>query len=214
MASVSKAAGNTSTRVHRNLERAVLMLTLLAGLPGGLALLYILWQQQYSFEVRWTVATVVGAVWIGCGGARLPDGDAHPLPAGQPARRAAGRGLLDPRHRRRGGQRRDLVMQEINALGDTLQRQRTEAVESTRLLHSVMAAIDVAVFAFDMDAKLVLVNPAAERLIGQARRVAARARGPAAAAGRLPRRRDAAADRTSVRPGERPPRAAAIELPP
>src|SRR5512144_2697890 len=61
----------------------------------------------------------------------------------------------------------DLVMTEINALGDTLQRQRTEAVESTALLQSVMAAIDVAVFAFDMDERLVLVNPAAERLLGQ-----------------------------------------------
>jgi len=58
-------------------------------------------------------------------------------------------------------------MHEINALGDTLQRQRTEAVESTALLQSVMGAIDVAVFALDMDGKLVLVNPAGERLMGQ-----------------------------------------------
>ena len=42
-------------------------------------------------------------------------------------------------------------MNEINALGDTLQRQRTEAVESTTLLTSVMGAIDVAVFAFDLE---------------------------------------------------------------
>ena len=42
-------------------------------------------------------------------------------------------------------------MKEINSLGDTLQRQRSEAVESTALLTSVMGAIDVAVFAFDMD---------------------------------------------------------------
>ena len=68
------------------------------------------------------------------------------------------------------GSAADLVMQEINALGDTLQRQRTEAVESTKLLQSVMGAIDVAVFAFDMDEQLVLANPAAERLIGQPRR--------------------------------------------
>lgn len=60
-----------------------------------------------------------------------------------------------------------LVMTEINALGDTLQRQRTEAVESTALLTSVMGAIDVAVFAFDRDEHLVLVNPAGERLMGQ-----------------------------------------------
>jgi two-component system, NtrC family, nitrogen regulation sensor histidine kinase NtrY len=58
-------------------------------------------------------------------------------------------------------------MSEINALGDTLQRQRAEAIESTALLQSVMAAIDVAVFAFDMDGTLVLVNPAGERLVGR-----------------------------------------------
>src|SRR5260221_8923054 len=56
-------------------------------------------------------------------------------------------------------------MKEINSLGDTLQRQRSEAVESTALLTSVMGAIDVAVFAFDMDEKLVLANPAATRLL-------------------------------------------------
>ncbi len=164
---MSKATGHTSTRVHRNLERAVLMLTLLAGLPGGLALLYILWQQQYSFEVRWTVATVVGAVWIGSAAlayqmvTRILYLQANLLGAlreGDYSIRGTGA---------EAGSAVYLVMQEINALGDTLQRQRTEAVESTRLLHSVMAAIDVAVFAFDMDAKLVLVNPAAERLIGR-----------------------------------------------
>ena len=66
-------------------------------------------------------------------------------------------------------------MNEINALGNTLQRQRTEAVESTALLQSVMGAIDVAVFAFDMDEQLVLANPAGERLLGQAAPRAARA---------------------------------------
>jgi nitrogen fixation/metabolism regulation signal transduction histidine kinase len=59
----------------------------------------------------------------------------------------------------------DLVMKEINSLGDTLQRQRSEAVESTALLTSVMGAIDVTVFAFDREEKLVLANPAAERLL-------------------------------------------------
>jgi two-component system nitrogen regulation sensor histidine kinase NtrY len=65
------------------------------------------------------------------------------------------------------GSAADLVMKEINSLGNTLQRQRSEAVESTALLTSVMGAIDVAVFAFDMDEKIVLANPAAERLLNK-----------------------------------------------
>jgi PAS domain S-box-containing protein len=59
-----------------------------------------------------------------------------------------------------------LVMHEVNDLGHTLQRQRTEAVESTALLTGVMAEIDVAVFAFDPENRLVLVNPAGTRLVG------------------------------------------------
>jgi nitrogen fixation/metabolism regulation signal transduction histidine kinase len=67
----------------------------------------------------------------------------------------------------RPGSAADLVMKEINSLGNTLQRQRSEAVESTALLTSVMGAIDVAVFAFDMEERLVLANPAAERLLNR-----------------------------------------------
>jgi nitrogen fixation/metabolism regulation signal transduction histidine kinase len=65
------------------------------------------------------------------------------------------------------GSAADLVMKEINSLGNTLQRQRSEAVESTALLSSVMGAIDVAVFAFDMNENIVLANPAAERLLNK-----------------------------------------------
>lgn len=161
-------AGELRTRhVHRSLEQSILLLTIIAGLPAGLALLYITWGQQYSFEVRWTITSIVLAVWIGAAAlayqmvTRVLFLQANLLGAlreGDYSIRGTGA---------RQGSAVDLVMHEINALGDTLQRQRTEAIESTALLQSVMGAIDVAVFAFDMDSKLVLVNPAAERLIGQ-----------------------------------------------
>lgn len=160
--------GTLGTRhVHRSLEQSILLLTIMAGLPAGLALLYITWDQQYSFEVRWTITSIVLAVWIGSAATayqmvtRVLFLQANLLGAlreGDYSIRGAGA---------RPGSAVGLVMHEINALGDTLQRQRTEAVESTALLQSVMGAIDVAVFAFDMDARLVLVNPAAERLVGQ-----------------------------------------------
>jgi PAS domain S-box-containing protein len=151
----------------RSLELSVLYLALIAGLPAGLGLLAMSWSQPYSFEVRWTVTATVLLVWIGAAAAAyqivqrmlflqanllgaLREGDYSIRGTGA----SAGSGV-------------GLVMSEINALGDTLQRQRAEAVESTALLTSVMGAIDVAVFAFDMDDRLVLVNPAAERLIGQ-----------------------------------------------
>ncbi|HSC28957.1 MAG TPA: ATP-binding protein [Vicinamibacterales bacterium] len=143
----------------------MLLLVLAGGVPAALALLYLTWGESYSFEVRWTITTVVLVVWTGAAAmafqmvsralylqanllGALREGDYS-------IRGASGRP----------GTAVDLVMHEINALGDTLQRQRTEAVESSALLTSVMGAIDVGIFAFDMEERLVLANPAAERLI-------------------------------------------------
>ena len=150
-----------------SLEQAVFGLCLLGGLPAALALTWIVWGQNYSFEVRWTLAAVILVVWIGCAAAAfqmvtrtlyLAANLLGALHEGDYSIRAT---AAKP------GSAGDLVMKEINSLGNTLQRQRSEAVESTALLTSVMGAIDVAVFAFDMDEKLVLANPAAERLINK-----------------------------------------------
>jgi nitrogen fixation/metabolism regulation signal transduction histidine kinase len=169
MAFVSNPSGRPARHrgTYRSLEHSVLVLSLIAGLPAALALLYMTWGQSYTFEVRWTITTVVLVVWIGAAALAfqtvtralyLQSNLLGALREGDYSIRGAGA---------RPGSAVDLVMNEINALGDTLQRQRTEAVESTALLTSVMGAIDVGVFAFDMDEKLVLVNPAAERLIGK-----------------------------------------------
>jgi nitrogen fixation/metabolism regulation signal transduction histidine kinase len=183
MASASKRPRAVRpTKLHWSLEQAVVGLTLLGGLPAALALAWIVWGQNYSFEVRWTLAAVVLAVWIGCAAAAyqmvtrvllLSANLLGALHEGDYSIRGAGA---------KPGSAVDLVIKEINSLGDTLQRQRSEAVESTALLASVMGAIDVAVFAFDMDERLVLANPAAERLL---RRPAAELLGQQAVALRL-----------------------------
>src|ERR671938_254203 len=60
-----------------------------------------------------------------------------------------------------------LALLEANTLGETLREQRLGALEATALLRTVMAEIDVAVFAFDADARLRLVNRAGESLLAQ-----------------------------------------------
>ena len=80
-------------------------------------------------------------------------------------------------------------MLEVNALADTLREQRLGALEASALLRTVMAEIDVAVFAFDRERRLRLVNRAGERLLGAARRAAARPRRRRARPARLPRAR-------------------------
>ncbi|MEM7152236.1 MAG: ATP-binding protein [Myxococcota bacterium] len=62
-----------------------------------------------------------------------------------------------------------MVMLETNALADTLREQRLGALEATDLLRTVMSEIAVAVFAFDDQARLRLVNRAGERLLGTPR---------------------------------------------
>jgi two-component system, NtrC family, nitrogen regulation sensor histidine kinase NtrY len=59
------------------------------------------------------------------------------------------------------------VMHEINTLAETLRVQRLGAQEATALLRAVMAEIDVAIFAFDGEQRLVLVNRAGERLLAR-----------------------------------------------
>ncbi len=55
----------------------------------------------------------------------------------------------------------------MNALADTLREQRLGALEATSVLRTVMEEIPVAVFAFDPDRRLRLVNRAGERLLAR-----------------------------------------------
>jgi two-component system nitrogen regulation sensor histidine kinase NtrY len=162
-------ASDTRHAVHRgrpSLERTVSALAFLGGLPAVLAVVALLWQDAYSFEVRWTLLTVVVAVWMGAvafahqATVRTLNLVANLLGALREGDYSI-RGVMT-----RPGTALGLVMHEVNDLGSTLQRQRTEAVESTALLTGVMAEIDVALFAFDPGDCLVLVNPAGERLLG------------------------------------------------
>ena len=76
---------------------------------------------------------------------------------------------------------------EVNALADTLRAQRLGALEASGLLRAVMEEIPVAVFAFDPERRLRLVNRAGERLLARPVRAADR-----------PRRRRARAWRTAL----------------
>jgi nitrogen fixation/metabolism regulation signal transduction histidine kinase len=161
------ASAVSSSHAQRNVEAAVLALVLIAGLPSAAVLFYLLSTQAFSFEVRWTIVAVVLVCWIASAAA------ARQLIARTLLVSATLLGALrEGDYSIRGAPGRpksavDLVMLEINAIGDTLQRQRAEAIESTALLNGVMAAIDVAVFAFDPAERLVLVNAAGERLLGR-----------------------------------------------
>jgi nitrogen fixation/metabolism regulation signal transduction histidine kinase len=59
------------------------------------------------------------------------------------------------------------VIVEINTLSQTLREQRLAVEEKSALLAKVIAALDIAVLAFDAEGFLKLANPAGERLLGR-----------------------------------------------
>lgn len=59
------------------------------------------------------------------------------------------------------------VFLELNALSELLQEQRLGAIEATALLRTVMQEIEVAVFTFDEEHRLKLVNRAGQKLLAR-----------------------------------------------
>jgi PAS domain S-box-containing protein len=151
----------------RNLERSVGWLVLLGGVPAVAAALVYLFRTQDTPEVRWTlVVLIVGVWWAAAASARQLAMRSLTLIANLlGALREGDYSIRGPGTRP--GSSMALVMREVNDLGSTLQRQRTEAVESSALLTHVMEEIGVAVFAFDPANHVLLVNKAAEELVGR-----------------------------------------------
>src|SRR4051812_3017354 len=148
-------------------ERRVLQLALVAGLPGIIVSLVLLWRDDYSAKVQWTLGIFVLGSWL-ITAFVLRERVVRPLQTLSNMLAALREG--DYSIRARGAERDDalgLAYLEANLLGETLRTQRLGAMEATTLLRTVMAEIDVAVFAFDDDGRLRLVNRAGERLLGQ-----------------------------------------------
>jgi nitrogen fixation/metabolism regulation signal transduction histidine kinase len=61
------------------------------------------------------------------------------------------------------------VIYDINALAERLQQERLQFEESAHLLGKTLAALDSAVLVFDENQRLRLLNPAAQRLLGDER---------------------------------------------
>ena len=148
-------------------ERRILLLSLLAGTPGGVVALTLLWTGDYSDRLRWTLTVLVVAAWLGVTLA-LRERVVRPLQTISNMLAALREGDFSIRAR---GAREDdalgLALLEVNTLGETLRSQRLGALEATALLRTVMAEIDVAIFAFDEHRALRLVNGGGECLLDQ-----------------------------------------------
>ncbi|HJR43910.1 MAG TPA: ATP-binding protein [Gemmatimonadaceae bacterium] len=155
------------THAPLKFERRILWLALLAGLPGALCALLLLWLGDYTPKTQWTLTVFVVGFWLAFAFA-VRERSVRPLQTTSNMLAALREG--DFSIRARGAHVDDalgLAYLEINALSETLRQQRLGALEATALLRTVMAEIDVAVFAFDGERRLRLVNRGGERLLGQ-----------------------------------------------
>ncbi len=148
-------------------ERQVWLMTLMGGLPGVITAMVFLWSGPYTDKVKWTLSVLIVGFWLGFAYA-VRERVVFPLQTLSNLLAALREG--DFSIRARGAIPDDALgeaMLEVNSLGETLRQQRLGALEATALLSTVMAEINVAIFAFDNDQKLRLVNRAGERLLAQ-----------------------------------------------
>jgi len=148
-------------------EGRLTWLTIAAGAPAMLTAFALLWFGDFSAKVDWTLTLVIVTCVLGF----LASAREHvvrPLQTMSNLLAALREG--DYSIRARGAHADDAlgeVLLEINQLGETLRVQRLGAFEATALLRTIMAEIDVAVFTFDPERRLRLVNRAGENLLRQ-----------------------------------------------
>ncbi|MCI0417439.1 ATP-binding protein [bacterium] len=148
-------------------ESRVLLYSVLAGLPGSLVALLFLWTSDQPSRVQWTLAVLIVVFWLGFALA-LRGRIAYPLQTISNLLAALREGDYSIRMKKpRAHDSLYDVIIEVNELGETLREQRLGALEATALLSTVMAQIEVAIFAFDHNQILRLVNRAGERLLAQ-----------------------------------------------
>jgi two-component system nitrogen regulation sensor histidine kinase NtrY len=162
MATTPKSSRNKISIGH---ETRIALTALVAGFPAVMIALVLLWVGDYSSKTIWTLSVLMLLFWVGFSSAvrakvALPlqtiSNVLASLREGDFSLRARGSGNSDALSE---------VVAEVNALSNTLKEQRLGAVEATALLRNVMQEIDVAIFAFDANHILRLVNRAGERLL-------------------------------------------------
>jgi PAS domain S-box-containing protein len=157
----------SNRRRSRSHESRVFTGALGAGLPAVVVALWLLWAGDHPLRVRLTFTLVAVGAWL-IGALLLRERVVRPLQTISNLLAALREG--DYSIRARGASAADalgLALLEVNALSETLRGQRLRELEATALLRRVIEEIDVAVFAFDGDQRLRLVNRGGERLLGQ-----------------------------------------------
>ena len=160
------SAARPRSRQGLRYETRLTWLALASGAPAVITALALLWATPHSGRVRVTLTAAVVLSWLGVTAA-LRERVVRPLQT--LSNLLAALRESDYSIRARGAQTTSplgLAFYEVNALAETLRKQRLDAREATALLQRVMEEIDVAIFAFDEGGRLRLINGRGEALLG------------------------------------------------
>jgi len=147
-------------------ESRILFLALMTGATGSIVSLVFIWTSPYGVSSKTALTALIAGTWLGFA-LHLRSIVAFPLRTLSNLIGALREG--DYALRARGACQDDALGEavwELNALADFLREQRLGAAEATALLRKVMAQIDIAMFGFDADRRLHLVNDNGRQLLG------------------------------------------------
>ena len=148
-------------------EHRILTLGLTAGLAGSVMSFFLLWQCDYEVQTRLTLAALILFIWLATAFA-IRNKVVFPLRTLSNLLGALREG--DYSLRARGARLDDALGEaiwEVNALTESLREQRLRAMEAMALLRKILAQIDVAMFGFDGNGRLQLINDSGRRLLGR-----------------------------------------------
>jgi len=149
-------------------QNRVLLLVLIGVAPAWVATAWFLWSSEAPAALRWTLFVLISLFVLG-GLVAVRRRVVRPLQSLANMLEALREG--DYSLRARHVDPEDAfgeVMIEVNTLSRTLYDQRLEALEAGVLLQKIIADVDIAVFAFDAQLRLRLVNRAGAVLLGAA----------------------------------------------
>jgi two-component system nitrogen regulation sensor histidine kinase NtrY len=148
-------------------EQRIFRIAILGGLPAVAVALWFVFTADISVRMQWVLGFLVTGGWIGTA-LLLREQVERPLQT--ISNMVAALREQDYSLRARGARPQDalgLVLWEVNALSVEMHARRLGALEAGALLRRVMAEIDVAVYAFDEQGALRVVNAFGARLLGQ-----------------------------------------------
>ncbi|MEO8458901.1 MAG: ATP-binding protein [Dokdonella sp.] len=147
-------------------ETRILFGALLVALPAFVAVVFLLWRDKIALVDALLALTSVVLITLAIA-AEFRRRMVYPLRTLSNLLEALREGDYSLRGSRaqRGDAIGDVII-EVNSLSRMLREQRLAVEEKSALFAKVIAALDIAVLAFDDDGALRLANPAAERLLG------------------------------------------------